>query len=360
MKIKTIILIFSLTVAGFFTACSEWTEPESLTIDNPSIETENAALYQQYLENLRNYKKTNHQIVIGWFDNREKIPNSRAVHLEALPDKVDIVTLLHGDDLAGFEIAEMEAIRRDKGTKTIYTVNYEAFRQDIEDRNAEIEQQNKDGQEAADAAGTTYVPIPLIDLAAELPEFIDRQLSLLDKYGYDGLSIHFVGKYILPDDERPAMQALQDVLFGKLQTVMNAHAGKLFIFEGAPQNVYNKELLQAFRYIVLRTEKITDMQILTETVQRTLSISGVPSGNLIVCASALSTDNTDTGTGNITAADGTTKNAITEIAHWVKTPDFFTKAGLGIYRINDDYYNAEQDYKFTREAIEIMNPSSKN
>jgi hypothetical protein len=359
-KITIMKLLLLIAVAGFFTACSDWTEPESLTIERPVIETENQALYQQYLENLRNYKKSHHQLVIGWFDNSNKETDSRASHLEAVPDKVDIISLIYGDDLTGSERDEITSIRENKGTRTIYTIDYEAFRQDIESRNADIEAQNKDGQEAADAEGTTYEPIPLIDLDAELPGFMDAQLALLDKYGYDGLGFHFVGKAILQPDDEVAMRARQDLMFGKLQTVINAHSDKLFIFEGAPQNVFNKERLQWFKYLVIRTEKLGDIQILAETVKRTLAVSGVPSGNIIVSVSALAIDKSiDPDTGNMVAADGTTQNAITEAARWLTVPDAFTKAGLGVYRINDDYYNAEQDYKFTREAIEIINPSSK-
>ncbi|MDR1681446.1 MAG: glycoside hydrolase family 18 [Prevotellaceae bacterium] len=356
--IVTVALAIALT--GGMTACSEWTEQEILPVVKPTVESENPDLYRQYLENLRNYKKTHHQLLIGWFDNSNKAPGSRAWHLEALPDKTDIAVLLDGDNLADFERAEMDAIRQNKGTKTLYLIDYEAFRQGVEERNLEIEQINTAGQEAADADGTTYVPIPFVDLAVELPGFMDRQLALLDKYGFDGLSIHFVGKGLLPADEEAAMRELQHVIFGKLSAVIQSHAGKLFLFEGLPQNVYDKSLLPAFDYIVLRTEKLDNIYSITEAAKRSVSLPGIPSGNIIVCASALSTDKTDLITGTIVDAAGSAQNAIIEIAHWVKTPDTFTKAGLGIYRINDDYYNAETDYKFTREAIEILNPSSKN
>ncbi|MDR1417101.1 MAG: glycoside hydrolase family 18 [Prevotellaceae bacterium] len=359
-KIAITRLLLVIAAAGLFATCSEWTDPEGLTTEKRSIESENQALYQQYLENLRSYKKSHHQLIIGWLDNSNKAPDSRAAHLEAVPDKVDIVSLMYGDNLTGIERDEMKSIRG-KGTKTIYTIDYEAFRQDIENRNADIEAQNKDGQEAAEEEGTTYAPIPLVDLDAKLPEFIDAQLALLDKYEYDGLGVHFVGKATLQPDEEAAMQARQDLIFGKLQAVMSAHSDKLFIFEGAPQNVFNKEVLQRFGYIVIRTEKIGDVQMLTETVQRAISVSGVPSGNIIVSVSAFSTDKSDIATGYIVDANGVTQAAIIEMAHWVTTPapNNFTKAGLGIYRINDDYYNAELDYKYTREAIEIINPSSK-
>jgi hypothetical protein len=361
MKKTIITLLLLIVAAGFFTACSEWTDPEPLPIDNPSVEIENPALYQQYLENLRNYKKTYHQLLIGWFDNSDKSFTSRAMHIEAIPDKVDIVSLMYGDNLVDIERQEIESIRNDKGTRVIYTIDYEAFRLDIAAQNEAIENQNEEGAMAAAETGEEYVPIPLLALIDELPGFLDKQLALLDKYGYDGLSIYYNGQSTISmkPEEKAELQALQDIIFNKLRAVMQAHTEKLFLFEGRPDFVLNKEILQVFDYIVLHTQSITNALTLNEAVKISL-VPNVPADNIIVCANPYPTNAEDTKTGRFTDENGNTVPAITALAYWVTTPDSFTKAGLGVYRINDDYFNPEIDYKFTREAIEIMNPSPKN
>ena len=63
---KKTILVLSIIAAALIAACSEWTEPQALPIERPSADAENPALYQQYLENLRNYKMTYHPIRRGW------------------------------------------------------------------------------------------------------------------------------------------------------------------------------------------------------------------------------------------------------------------------------------------------------
>ncbi|KAA6349324.1 hypothetical protein EZS27_003235 [termite gut metagenome] len=349
-KILLSILFFSFI--GVFTSCDDWTTPENQDIEIPTIQDENNMLYQQYLENLRNYKKTYHKLLIGWFDNSNKNSGSQGSHIKSLPDKVDIVSLLYGDNLNDVELTEIESIRKEKGTKVIYTIDYEAFRVSIEERNTEIEEQNKSIE------GT---PIDLLNIVEELPGFMDKQIELLNKYGYEGISINFIGKSasLLPAAQAAEMQKLQDIIFGKLSGVIKANPGKLFIFEGAPANILDKARLQVFNYIVLKTYSASSISGLTETVRISLA-PRVPSDNVIVCSIPPSTDIEDKDTGNIIALDGTTGKSIIEMAHWVNTPDSFTKAGLGIYRINDDYYNAELDYKLTREAIDIMNPSPKN
>jgi hypothetical protein len=351
MKLKIITaIIFPVIAAGFFTACSEWTEPESLPIENPSIETENPALYQQYLENLRNYKKSYHQLVFGAFDNSDKSFVSRAMHIASIPDKVDIVSLMYGDDLTPVELSEIESLRNQKGTKVIYTIDYDATATEI---NATI----KDAQDATEAAaGDKDAPEVIIPEFFELLEQeLDRQFSLLAKYNYDGLCVSYVDFSTqfptVADVDR--ITRTQEILFTKLAGV-SANA-KLRLFAGSPENVLDKSLLNQFDYIIIQTSSAVDIRGLDVLVAASLQ-PGVPGDRIMVLALPFSLDPSDTKTGVF----GDASCAITGMAAWLKTPASFTKAGLAICRINDDYYNPETDYKYTREAIEIMNPSPKN
>ena len=124
MKTKILWLVFCSFSVIQFIGCSEWTEQESLTVKEPDIEEQNPELYAQYLENLKIYKNSNHKIVCTWFDNSVKTPVTRAHHLSAIPDSIDIVDMMYPDELYDWEISEMEAIRNDKGTKVIYTLSY--------------------------------------------------------------------------------------------------------------------------------------------------------------------------------------------------------------------------------------------
>jgi hypothetical protein len=126
-----------------------------------------------------------------------------------------------------------------------------------------------------------------------------------------------------------------------------------------PENVLDKTILQEFDYIVFRTYTVTNTIELTATVKKSLAMN-VPADKVIVCVTAAYVDDLGVQMGKMTATDGSTQSAITETALWVKTLDSFTKRGMGILRINGDYYNPDIDYRYTREAIEIMNPSSKN
>jgi hypothetical protein len=362
MKIKAIILFLSIALTGFFVACSDWTKQESMEIENPSIEDVNPLSYQQYLDNLRNYKQTYHPLLIGIFDNSDKTFKSRAGRTIALPDKVDVVSLMYPDDLADIELEDMSSIQEKKGTKVIYTIAYEALRKSVELRNFDIEIENLKGKADAEANGTSFVPIPLLDITVEATGFMDIQLALLDKYEYDGFILQYDGKatHFMKDKEIEDMQTLQNIIFGKTIASMNAHPGKLFILEGRPQNVLNKSILLQFNNILFSTGFVTGITDVTLLVKQALLDPAVPSNNILVCASPYYKDENEYEWGSIVGADGSQQSAIVEMALWVKTPDVFTKAGVAVNLINQDYFNPDLDYKNVREAIEIMNPSPKN
>ena len=74
-------------------ACSEWTETESIVLEENGVNQQNPAAYAKYLENLANYKKSDHKVTYGWFDNSEKTPYTRGQHLADVPDSLDAVVL---------------------------------------------------------------------------------------------------------------------------------------------------------------------------------------------------------------------------------------------------------------------------
>ena len=90
-----------------------------------------------------------------------------------------------------------------------------------------------------------------------------------------------------------------------------------------------------------------------------LLVEGIPSDRFIVLSHM--TSSSDPRLGYITDTDGNSVNATWEIAWWVREPaEGMTKAGLGIYAINSDYWSSEVDYYITKKAISILNPSPIN
>ena len=72
--------LLSLAALLALGGCSEWTDMESVTIKEPQVEKSEA-----YMQAIRDYKASEHKVLIGWFDN-VALPGDRSQHLTVLPD----------------------------------------------------------------------------------------------------------------------------------------------------------------------------------------------------------------------------------------------------------------------------------
>lgn len=332
-------------VAGLaMAACSDWTETQGIDIVQQDPAKQNPELQATYLQNLRNYKQGDHKVVYAWFDNSEKVPFSRGQHLDAVPDSIDAIALMYPNNLAEFELKEMESIRTDKGTKVIYTVGYETIKRAYDDMvKAELEKNPA-------YAAPDFLPY--------LKDAVKKALTPSDTYNYDGIILGYQGKSTLhmTDAEKALYTSYQEAFLAEISTWQGTHKDKMIVFEGNPQNLLNKEVLKSCKHIILNTADIATASMLS--VQALLSAeTGVPAEKFVVAARTTSLDSTDKNTGFY---DGTLI-ALVEAAYWVTTPESgFTKAGLAIYNVQNGYYNPSNVYQYVRKAINIMNPAPKN
>ena len=114
-------------------ACSDWTDTESLNLNQPDITDQNPELYARYLQNLREYKNSDHKVVYAWFDNSEKIPFSRGQHISDTPDSLDVISMMYPAELAEFELADMQTVRT-KGTKVVYTISFDKIQKEYTEK----------------------------------------------------------------------------------------------------------------------------------------------------------------------------------------------------------------------------------
>ncbi|MEG2770938.1 MAG: glycoside hydrolase family 18 [Alistipes sp.] len=370
LKNKMILSAFCLALAVVFTACSDWTETESLDINKPTIEDQNPELYAQYLEALKVYKMSDHKIVYGVFNNNVPVAGSRAHHLTGLPDSVDMVCLMHRDTLPEWLVSEMQTVRAEKGTKTIYSISYttiEALYKEKVEAEKPVEPTGNDGTgDGGTGEGEGGEdPQPEVDgFLAFCAEYMDYALALCDKYAYDGVSVFYNGRSLInmTPAETAAYHARQEAFFAKVLTWADAHADKMLLFEGKPRNVKDAAILKRCRYIVLRTIDAVSADELSFGVNSSLG-GNIPADRYIVGVTAASvTDKSDDkGYFTVLDTDGKPMRAIVGAAYWVNTLHAdYTKAGVMINNIQNDYYNINTVYKYTREAISIMNPSPKN
>lgn len=348
-----------LAIAG----CSKWTLQEPVDVVYPTLKDKNPALYAQYMESIRDYRASEHRVLIAKYDNKQTVPAGRADHLDCLPDSVDFVILNNPDNLSESVIAEMASIREEKAVKTLMNVSYDAIvkawetllADEAEKKQAEwdaLSDEEKESRKAEFDADTRGVDDQdrFIAFAGEKTE---AALAVADKYGYDGVNAVFTGKNpaaIWPD-QQPGFQARYDAFF---KPVTEWAAGKVLFFEGNPKNVLSESgILDKALYIIIPCLSEQTVTGFNYAVNKVLA-PGVPADKFVIGVTTI--DVTDEAATDGYFSGGET--AIVGAARWAVEPaGNFGKKGICVDHAQFDYYNIQHVYSEIGQAISIMNPS---
>ncbi|MDO5419928.1 MAG: glycoside hydrolase family 18 [Bacteroides sp.] len=323
----------ALLPALAMTLLASCTDVESIELNRPGLDEQSPELYAKYLQNLNEYKSSvSHKVTYAWFDNSVKAPYSRGQHISDVPDSLDVVSVMYPSDLAEFEINDMAAVRA-KGTKVVYTISFDNIRKEHADKVVE-------GVETG--AFAAY-------LQAELDRLLGYEAS------FDGIIVEYKGKnpIYMSDEAKAEAKAEQDLFFTAIMNWKSNHADKMLTFQGYPENLIGQTVLSECRHIILVTDKLEDVQQLSLVVRKAMISKEVPTDRFVVAVSTVSIDTTDGKTGYFGG-----KRAMKEAAYWVtESSSDYTRAGIAIYNIQNDYYNADAIYPCVKEAINIMNPA---
>lgn len=324
----------ALAVFSMFalSACSDWTDTESLGLKEPDIADKNPELYAKYLQNLREYKKSDHKVVYAWFDNSVKTPVSRGQHISDAPDSLDVISMMYPAELAEFEQADMKTVR-EKGTKVVYTISFDKIKK-------EYTEKVKEGTET----GT---------FDAYLSARMTIQIGYADSF--DGMIVEYKGTnpLYMSAEQKAEAKKYQDSFFNAISTWRNSNDKKLLTFQGFPENLIGQTILANCTHIILATDKVVDDAQLSVAARLAMIAPGVPADRFIVAVSTVSLDASDKQTGYYGL-----DRALSEAAYWtMESSDDYTRAGVAIYNVQNDYYNAGNVYQYVRQAIHIMNPA---
>ena len=330
-------------------SCSDWTRPESpesVEIHAPTLEEQDPELYAQYLQNLREYKSSDHKMVFGWFDNSASAPAGQSDRLAALPDSLDAVVLMYPDQIDSWELDEMRSIRQDKGTRVLYTIDYATVLSDWEATLPSDGDASGNGSESTDG------------FLSWLGSRLDSLLPMCAEHGFDGITVWYdpVNTSHLPDAEKALQEARQFAFESRIKSWLDSNPDKLFFLESnCPGLISETGLVENADYIVVHTESAENMMELEAIVRNTL-INDVPSDRFITLVE--STAPGDTRTGYIQDSSGENVEAVNEVAWWtLETESGLTKAGMGIRNIQNGYFN-DTSYAPSRRAITILNSYS--
>lgn len=319
--IKSIGLCFGLGLA--LQACNDWTIPENNVIQDLY---EQQLKSEEYYEKLRAYKKTDHQIAFGWFGfwNGGTSTSARG-SLRSIPDSMDIVSIW-GDkyNLPQHFVDDMRFVQEKYGTRVTFTL----FSHNMSNL-------FKGG----------VCPFP------NEPEYIPQAAKALAdsifKYGYDGIDFdHECG----PND----LFAKQENMTTLLREMRkNLGPDKLILVDGYISMI-SEEGLGYVNYGIEQAYGSNNpayLQKRYDKVKEKLSPE-----KFIVAANFES--GWENGGGIFNNEDGTQVPMIYGFATW-QPKDGGRKGGIGAFHMEYEYKH-DPEYKYMRQAIQIMNPANPN
>ena len=374
MKSNIIKFFFSVVMLLAFVACDEWTETESLDIHRPTLEEQNPELYAQYMQALRDYKARDHKVVFAEIDNPSTAPSQRSEHIKTLPDSVDYIALKNPADVHPALVAEMSLVR-EKGTRVIYTIDYDALETrwaqilEEEENNRSEEPETPEIPDESDGdEGEEPQPDPAVVLEQRFLDFCREQTALqlayCDRYGFGGVIVACTGKNYsgMADDAQIRYITRQETFLDTINAWYETHADRSLFFCGKPQYWVDKGFLAQCDYIILPALDATSGDELSLTVELA-AVTGVPTDRFVVTVSTVSPSDPSDSKGYFSALDTDGKSqlrAIKGAAQWTLIPAGYVKSGVYVVDAQNDYFNISLVYKNIREAISIMNPSPKN
>lgn len=347
--LKTIALSAAVILTA--AACSKWTEQKPLEFNYLTIEDKNPELYEAYMQSIRDYHATEHQVLIARFDNKAGVPSGRADHITCLPDSVDYVVLNNYKELNDVMYNETKEIRQKKAIPTLLLLDYALL-------NKEYAEYLESLPEEAPVEGVENTPQEVDPESARNAWFTEKAAAFVDvvkKYEMDGIMLSYTGKVVLSlkDDEKAAAKAFQESFFAPLTSYV-AETGKLFFYEGDPNTLLvDKSMLDAAKYIIVPAEDVTTVVGFNFAVRMAMG-TGIPSDRFVIGVTAFDVTD-DTATDGLFSGD---ISAIEGAAMWAVAPaDIYGKAGVCVNHAQFDYYDMQNVYGGINAAIDMMNPS---
>lgn len=300
-------------VAVAMVSCEQWTEPRMAGLDPQGPEQQNPALYEQYLQQLRAYKQTDHAIVFATLENSPEVSTSEKDFMRSLPDSLDMVVLLHADRLSDADREDMALMRR-KGTKVLYHIDLSRF---------------------GDALSWGAI-------RGDLTDYLDKAAGEYAAQGFDGFSLSASVNMGADGDAPELIGTAAKTITDKLLSA----AGEKGILMFTGNALFLTEADRArYDYFAIDASGMKHSREVQNAVDYMHGYLSIPYDKLLVAGAPLQT---------LTNSSNKVTDALPELASAVITGPL---AGMGVLGIGDDYYDAKMNYRRTKEAIDMLNPS---
>ncbi|TDS08897.1 glycoside hydrolase family 18 [Sphingobacterium paludis] len=328
-QLYVIILITSLC---FSAACKKHNDPLAEAVERLTPQRDDV-----YYENLRAYKRSDHQIYFGWWGglNTPGSPETMSV-IDQIPDSVDIVAFWGGmPPLGSHNWETMQQIRKTKGTRFVITSFGSGVEQIMRRNDPQLVETDvmKAIDDVARAIADTIAlyNIDGFDLDYEPSESAEFNSIFGSRYAVNGRNPHVLRLF----------EALGKYLGPKSGT------DKLLIIDGYSHT----EIEPYYNYFMQQAYNSSSPTVLQNRL-RTYGLGECPPHKFVPCENF----EANWRNGGVTFSDPRYGRipSLLGFAYW--NPIEGPKGGIGSYHTEYEY-PLNPDYKWTREAIQILNPA---
>mgnify|MGYP004520714459 FL=1 len=349
---KIFMYMFALVATlSFMASCDDWTDTE---IKNPTDLT-HTNKSDAYYKQLREYKKSDHEVAFGWFGNWVGSGLSLENTLAGLPDSVDFVSIWgNWHSLSVDRKADLKYVQEVKGTRALLCFIVANVGDQLTPAGEDRTTFWGEGDEA-------------------IRKYANAICDTIDKYNYDGFDWDFEPNYGSPGNIASYDEA-HAVFVEEMSKRIGPKSGtgRLFVIDGEPQSL-NSNLGRYFDYFIVQaygsygysdldnrlSNTIRNFQNATEEADK-LSPEETAKKYIV-------TENFENwakaGGVSHTTRDGRTVPSLLGMAEWkpIINGKAVQKGGMGTYHMEYEYnvsgYNVS--YPYLRKGIQIQNPSVK-
>lgn len=336
---------------SFMASCDDWTDTE---IKNPTDLT-HTNKSDAYYKQLREYKKSDHEVAFGWFGNWVGSGLSLENTLAGLPDSVDFVSIWgNWHSLSVDRKADLKYVQEVKGTRALLCFIVANVGDQLTPAGEDRTTFWGEGDDA-------------------IRKYANAICDTIDKYNYDGFDWDFEPNYGSPGNIASYDEA-HAVFVEEMSKRIGPKSGtgRLFVIDGEPQSL-NSNLGRYFDYFIVQaygsygysdldsrlSNTIRNFQNATEEADK-LSPEETAKKYIV-------TENFENwakaGGVSHTTRDGRTVPSLIGMAEWkpIINGKAVQKGGMGTYHMEYEYnvsgYNVS--YPYLRKGIQIQNPSVK-
>lgn len=353
MKSRKLNIFISIVIAVFvfsFTSCSKWTDQENINY----FELPDDAYY----EALREYKASDHQVSFGWFGNWTGTGSSLVNSLIGLPDSVDVISIWsNATSLTEAQYKDLRFVQKVKGTKVLYCLLILDIGDGITPK--EYMESNETRK-----AFWGWVDGDNEAIYSAIRKYANAIGDTIDKYGYDGFDLDWEPSYAqpFPTNRELAPHDRIGVLIETLSKRIGpkSRTGRLFVIDGEPANI-PKDLGENFDLFISQAYRSSGESTLNSRLNSIINYyegyltAEEVTNKFVVTENFESVYDALAGGYNFTDSQGNKMKSLEGMARW-QPSNGFIKGGVGTYHMEAEY-PTKPEYKWLRNAIQIMNPS---